>query len=133
MPDRLKTGASAPASPAYPSTWELVQAAGAQSPVEREIRKAKLNRTERAHLQELLDRIAAGRALPRDTTRIVGHHALMEARLDGNHRIFRLIYAPLANGSRVLLALLFTPKKSERLSPPDFKEAERRLKQHLAN
>jgi phage-related protein len=110
--------------------WELVRGSSGRSPVASEIRKAKLTPREAGALNRLARRIAAGSVFPKDVKRL-GGDGLCEARLDGERRIFRLLFAELAADEKVLLALVFTEKKRRKLPQHVLATARRRLQQHL--
>ncbi|MDR1824224.1 MAG: hypothetical protein LBR27_02630 [Bifidobacteriaceae bacterium] len=109
--------------------WQLVRGHGAVSPVERDVERAKLTPREAAGLDSLKDRIAWGEATAADVAHIQGY-PLLEARLKTRDRLFRLLYVEEAGTRPVLLALLFTPKKSGKLPPSVFETAVARLKVH---
>ena len=74
-----------------PKSWEWLRSASGASPAEKEVEKANLTKQEKTHLANLMQRIANDEVLPKDV-KFIKEHGLFEARLDGNHRIFRLLY-----------------------------------------
>ncbi|WP_328582653.1 type II toxin-antitoxin system RelE/ParE family toxin [Streptomyces sp. NBC_00370] len=83
-------------------------------PIRKEMDKCKLSKTELAKLRTLMERVRANRTLPGDVKSLGG--GILEIRLDGDRRIFRLLYAEEADGL-LLLALGFFQKKSQATPP----------------
>ena len=108
-----------------PKSWEWLRSASGASPAEKEVEKANLTKQEKTHLANLMQRIANDEVLPKDV-KFIKEHGLFEARLDGNHRIFRLLYVERGDGSR-LVAALFTGKKARRLPSTSFETAKKRI------
>lgn len=112
--------------------WQYYTGPGGGDIVLREIKKAGLTPWEVGRLEELMDRVACCRTLPGDVNPL--RDGVLETRLDGDRRIFRLAYAEV-NGGLVLLALHFFPKKKEReraavdLAISRLKEWKRRVSQ----
>ncbi|MGV9953863.1 type II toxin-antitoxin system RelE/ParE family toxin [Streptomyces cellulosae] len=90
--------------------WDFYRTDGSASPVQKELAKCKLTKTEQARLKMLMDRVKRGATLPGDVKPL--GRDLLEVRLDGDHRIFRLIYAEEKEGL-LLLGLTFFQKKSQ--------------------
>lgn len=106
------------------SQWQLYVSATGNAVVEREIRDSKLTISEQGLLQRMLDRIESGQTLKKDT-KYLKQFGLFEARLDGDRRIFRLLFAKRQGGS-ILLGLYFTAKKSMKLPKQALDTARRR-------
>jgi len=103
----------------------MYESASGRAVVKSEIEQARLTAYEAAQLSRLVDRIAAGETLKRDT-KWLKEYGLWEARLSGDRRIFRLLFAK-RSGSAILVGLLFTAKKSDRLPKSSFTTAQQRL------
>ncbi|MEV7777416.1 type II toxin-antitoxin system RelE/ParE family toxin [Kitasatospora sp. NPDC088351] len=106
--------------------WAFYEGADGSAPVNKELEKAGLARYELTKLAVLMDRVKARQTLPGDVKNV--GHDLLEVRLTGNRRIFRLLYAEETDGL-VLLALSFFQKTSRKAPPNELDTAERRLKE----
>jgi phage-related protein len=93
--------------------WELFTSGAGRAVVQKEIRAAGLSKVESAMLQKMLDRIASGNVLKKDVKTLKAHN-LLEARLDGDRRIFRLLFIKRGKG-KILVGLYFSAKKSRQL------------------
>ena len=113
-------------------TWVENAGPGIQEAVEKEIHKAKLSKQEATELERLVGRIARGTVFPKDSE-YLSQYGLWEAKLQGDRRTFRLLYAERGTGKLVLVGLLFTVKKSNRLPTSTFKAAKARLRVWDAN
>lgn len=109
-----------------PAEWVLYVSPSGHKVVEAEIEGCKLSKSEVAQLSKLLDRVRDGRVFPRDV-KYLKAEGLHEARLDGDRRIFRLLFAK-RKGTAVLVGLSFTAKKRDRLPESVFSAARKRLK-----
>ncbi|MEV5423151.1 type II toxin-antitoxin system RelE/ParE family toxin [Streptomyces cellulosae] len=105
--------------------WDFYRTDGGASPVQKELAKCKLTDTEKARLKVLMDRVQRGATLPGDVKSL--GKDLLEVRLDGNRRIFRLIYAEEQDGL-LLLGLTFFQKKSQATPLTVKRTASKRLK-----
>lgn len=105
--------------------WEWYETQNGSPRPEKELEQAKLSKTEKTQLANLLERIETGRVLKKDV-KYISNYDLYEARLDGDHRIFRLLYAQRSDGTK-LIAALFTSKKSRKLPTTTFKTAQSRI------
>lgn len=104
--------------------WDFYRTKDGACPVEKELEKCKLTGSERAKLLVLMERVQTRRTLPGDVKPLGGD--LLEVRLSGDRRIFRLLYVEQADGL-LLLGLVFFQKKTQ-ATPPAFKrKAKRRL------
>ena len=90
--------------------WEYYAAPGGGSPVVKEMQKLKLNAWEAARLDDVLDRVAAGRTLPKDVKAL--RDGVLEFKLAGHRRTFRMLFAEV-DGGLVLLGLHFFAKKTQ--------------------
>ncbi|MEW2266969.1 type II toxin-antitoxin system RelE/ParE family toxin [Streptomyces sp. NPDC047853] len=106
--------------------WDFYRTDRGASPVQKELDKCKLTKTEKARLKVLMERIKRGTTLSGDVKPLGGD--LREARLDGDHRIFRLIYVEEREGL-LLLGLTFFQKKSQATPLPAKRTANKRLKE----
>lgn len=104
--------------------WQLFTSDTDRAVVEKEIQDAGLSKREAATLQRLLDRIALGQVLKKDVKWLTDYK-LLEARLDGDHRIFRLLFVRRGRG-KVLVGVYFTAKKSTKLPKSVLKAAQER-------
>ncbi len=91
-----------------------------------DIRQAKLSPGEQRSLQEVLDRVASGQLLPRDVKHIT-EYGLWEVVFSGDRRTFRLLYAKRGKAELLLVGVLFTIKKKQRLSASTFATARTRV------
>ncbi|MEU0613468.1 type II toxin-antitoxin system RelE/ParE family toxin [Streptomyces albogriseolus] len=105
--------------------WEFYTTESGACPVRKDMAKCKLNRHETTKLRTLMERVRLRRTLPGDVKSLGGD--LLEVRLDGDHRIFRLLYAE-EEGGLVLLGLGFFQKKTQATPPVQKATANRRLK-----
>ncbi len=108
-----------------PKDWEFYTTASGHSPAAKEIGRAKLSQVESAQLARLMERISVGEVLHKDV-KYIPRYRMHEARLDGDRRIFRLLYAERADGTR-LIASLFTQKKAQTLPQKTFETAAKRI------
>jgi phage-related protein len=92
--------------------WEYYAAPGGGEVVEKELAGAGLTKQEAGRLEELMERIRT-RQTRKNDVQPVGKDVL-EGRLSGDSRIFRLFYAEL-DGGLVFLALGFAAKKARRI------------------
>ncbi|MEV6975196.1 type II toxin-antitoxin system RelE/ParE family toxin [Kitasatospora sp. NPDC093806] len=106
--------------------WSFYQGADGSAPVQKELQKADLAPHERARLFVLLNRVKDRQTLPGDVKDLGGD--LLEVRLTGDHRTFRLLYAEESAGL-VLLALSFFQKKSQKTPSNERSAAARRLRE----
>lgn len=97
--------------------WSFYETKTGGKPVDKELSKAGLTVQEKAKLYVLMGRVKNQATLPGDVKNIGDD--ILEIRLQGNHRIFRLLYAEEEDGL-VLLALCFFQKKQQK-TPPDHK------------
>lgn len=107
------------------SEWILYSSTAGRAVVESEIQGCALSADELGALQRMLDRIESGRALKKDT-KYLKQHKVFEARLDGDRRIFRLLFVKRRNNT-VLVGLYFTAKKSDKLPKAVFATTSKRL------
>ncbi|MEV7219916.1 type II toxin-antitoxin system RelE/ParE family toxin [Streptomyces sp. NPDC093681] len=105
--------------------WDFYRTNGGASPVQKELAKCKLTKSEQARLKMLMDRVKRGATLPGDVKSI--GKDLLEVRLDGDRRIFRLVYAEEEDGL-LLLGLTFFQKKSQATPLTVKRTASKRLK-----
>lgn len=91
-------------------TWQYYSPPGGGDPVLREIKKAGLTRGELGRLDEVMERVAEGRTLPKDTKYI--RDGVHQFKLHLQQRSYRLLYAEV-DGGLVLLALHFFSKKKQ--------------------
>ncbi|MFE7898642.1 type II toxin-antitoxin system RelE/ParE family toxin [Streptomyces sp. NPDC057424] len=105
--------------------WKFYTTEGGSCPIRKEMDKCKLNRFEKAKLRTLMERVRLRQTHQGDVKSLGGD--LLEVRLDGDHRIFRLLYAE-EEGGLVLLALSFFQKKTQATPPVQKLTANRRLK-----
>lgn len=105
------------------ATWDWYVAPGGGDVVGKELRSASLTKQEIGRLERARERIRT-RQTRRGDVKAVGK-GVLEARVDGDTRIFRLFYAEV-DGGLVFLALRFTVKKSRRV-PQDIATAQDRL------
>ncbi|MFE5583954.1 type II toxin-antitoxin system RelE/ParE family toxin [Kitasatospora sp. NPDC056531] len=106
--------------------WAFYEGADGSTPVRKELDRARLAPHEQAKLYVLMQRVKDRQTLPGDVKDL--GNDLLEVRLTGSHRIFRLLYAEEADGL-VLLALSFFQKKSQKTPSNERGTAERRLKE----
>lgn len=106
--------------------WVLYVSPSGRKVVEEEIKGCRLSKSEVAQLSKLLERIRDGEVLPRDV-KYLKAEGLHEARLDGDRRIFRLLFAK-RRGTALLVGLSFIAKKRDRMRGSVFKAARNRLK-----
>ncbi|MEU0512567.1 type II toxin-antitoxin system RelE/ParE family toxin [Amycolatopsis sp. NPDC006125] len=90
--------------------WQFYTAPGGGSPVEKDIRRANLAHHELGRMQEIMDRVAEGRALPKEVKYL--RDGVFEFKLNLSQRTYRLLYAEV-DGNLVLLALHFFAKKKQ--------------------
>jgi phage-related protein len=96
--------------------WAYYETSAGSSPAKEALREAGMSRPEAARLRTLQDRVAEGRATAKDAKKLKGYDNLWEIRLDGDNRIFRLIFSPVHKGDEeclVLLALHYFSKKAQ--------------------
>lgn len=105
--------------------WELYVSASGSAVVEKQIQDSGLTSDEVAELQRMLDRVERGEVFKKDV-KYLKSEKLWEARLDGNRRIFRLLFAKRRHNT-VLVGLYFTPQKKNKLPQSVFKTARTRL------
>jgi phage-related protein len=91
--------------------WDYYAAPGGGSPVEKEMKKARLTEWEAGRLEYMLEQMENG-AARRGTDYKPLRDGVWECLLDGHNRTFRLMYAEV-NGGLVLLALRFISKKKQ--------------------
>lgn len=101
--------------------WQFCTSASGRPYVKEEIQKAKLSAYELGQLSALMDRVARGEVLEKDT-KYLKQYELYELRLFGANRSFRLLYAKRSDG-RLLVAALFVAKKAQKLPRPDYEKA----------
>ncbi|WP_327680831.1 type II toxin-antitoxin system RelE/ParE family toxin [Kitasatospora sp. NBC_00458] len=106
--------------------WSLYQGADGSAPVQKELQKADLAPHERAKLFVLMNRVKDRQTLPGDVKDLGS--GILEVRLTGDHRTFRLLYAEQAGGL-VLLALSFFQKKSQKTPSNELGAASKRLRE----
>ncbi|MEU7483546.1 type II toxin-antitoxin system RelE/ParE family toxin [Streptomyces sp. NPDC042319] len=104
--------------------WVLYATEGGARPVIKEREKCRLTETEKGKLLKVLERVERRQTLPGDVKSLGGD--LLEVRIDGNRRIFRLVYAEV-NGGLLLLALHFFQKTTQATPPQVKRTANRRL------
>ncbi|WP_455359052.1 type II toxin-antitoxin system RelE/ParE family toxin [Streptomyces sp. SYSU K21746] len=121
-----KSGARAGAGWALGREWDFYTTEGGACPIKKELAKCKLTRTEQAKLRTLMERVRLNQTLPGDVKSLGGD--LLEIRLDGDHRIFRLLYSEESSGL-LLLGLSFFQKKSQATPPGRKLTANHRLKE----
>lgn len=90
--------------------WLYYAAHGGGSPVTKDIQRAKLKLHELGRLQEVMDRVAEGRALPKEVKYL--RDDVYEFKLNLAQRSYRLLFAEV-DGGLVLLALHFFSKKKQ--------------------
>ncbi|MBB6171544.1 phage-related protein [Nocardiopsis mwathae] len=90
--------------------WEFYSSPAGRDKIADDIKRARLSRSELARLELLLQRIAERSTYPRDVKAL--RDGVFEGRPDGDHRIFRVVYAEVACGV-VLLALHFFEKRRQ--------------------
>ncbi|MFF1903190.1 type II toxin-antitoxin system RelE/ParE family toxin [Kitasatospora sp. NPDC058218] len=106
--------------------WSFYEGVDGSTPLVKDLQKARLATHERARLFVLMNRVKQRQTLPGDVKDL--GNDLLEVRLTGDHRTFRLLYAEESEGL-VLLALSFFQKKSQKTPPNERGAAERRLKE----
>lgn len=106
--------------------WQFVRSANGGDPVTRDLQKCKLNVHERARLSVLMERIR-DRTTQQGDVKPLGD-GLLEARLSGDGRIFRLVYVEV-NGGLILLGLHFFQKRSQQTQRREIRAAQKRLKE----
>ncbi|MGW3299187.1 type II toxin-antitoxin system RelE/ParE family toxin [Streptomyces rubiginosohelvolus] len=105
--------------------WDFYRTDSGACPVQRELKKCKLTTEEQAKLKVLMQRVIDNKTLPGDVKSLGGD--LLEVRLDGDHRIFRLVYSEVSGGL-LLLGLMFFQKKTQATPLTVKRSATRRLK-----
>ncbi|MGW6850313.1 type II toxin-antitoxin system RelE/ParE family toxin [Streptomyces virginiae] len=105
--------------------WDFYVTEGGACPVQKELTKCKLTRAENARLKILMERVRTRQTLSGDVKSLGGD--LLEVRLDGDHRIFRLLYAEESDGL-LLLGLTFFQKKTQATPAVPKATAKRRLR-----
>ncbi|MFD8967447.1 type II toxin-antitoxin system RelE/ParE family toxin [Streptomyces sp. NPDC059568] len=105
--------------------WDFYTTEGGASPIKKELAKCKLTRAEQAKLRTLMERVRLNQTLAGDVKSLGGD--ILEIRLDGDHRIFRLLYSEERDGL-LLLGLSFFQKKTQATPPGRKLTANRRLK-----
>lgn len=75
----------------------------------------------------LMTRIESGETFARDTGKIAGRKNLYEARLTEGGNEYRLYYAPMPGGQRILLAVHFQRKGSQGAQQRAIRKASDRL------
>lgn len=109
--------------------WEYFDAPVlAESRLLKEMQKAQLARSDLIALDRLMDRVAAGTAIPDGDFKYVQAQGLWEVRLKVDKRSFRLLYSRERGAKFVMVALHFVPKKSQKLPGKTFETARKRLK-----
>ncbi|WP_329489671.1 type II toxin-antitoxin system RelE/ParE family toxin [Kitasatospora sp. NBC_01246] len=106
--------------------WSFYEGADGSTPLVKDLQKARLASHERARLFVLMNRVKERQTLPGDVKDL--GNDLLEVRLTGDHRTFRLLFAEEGEGL-VLLALSFFQKKSQKTPPNERGAAERRLRE----
>lgn len=106
--------------------WDFYTTEAGASPVKKELTKCQLTQREQAKLRTLMERVRTRQTLPGDVKSLGDD--LLEVRLDGDHRIFRLLYAE-ERGGLLLLGLCFFQKKSQATPPRHKRSAKGRLKE----
>ncbi|GAA2491526.1 hypothetical protein Ahu01nite_028630 [Winogradskya humida] len=91
-------------------TWDFYKTAAGAVPVHKELDKHKLNAMELAKLQTIMDRIAEGRAQPKDVKSL--RDGVLEVRVRVGKRQLRMTYAEGGDGL-ILLALHFFQKQRQ--------------------
>ena len=94
----------------------------------KEMQKAHLTRSDLIALDRLMDRVAAGTAVPDGDFKHLRVEGLWELRLKVDRRSFRLLYSREGGTKFVMVALHFVPKKSQKLPRHTFETARKRLK-----
>lgn len=107
--------------------WVYFDRKGADSRIAKEIKGCRLSDYELARLAALLERVASGRARSGADIKYLKGEGLWEVRFLADKRTFRLLYSPEGPGTLVLVALVFVPKKSQRLPKSVFDTARHRL------
>ncbi|USX50617.1 type II toxin-antitoxin system RelE/ParE family toxin [Lentzea sp. HUAS12] len=88
--------------------WDYYTAPGGGCPVEKEMQKLKLSPWDAVRVEEAMDRVAAGEAMPGEVKYL--RDDVLEIKIDGAQRTYRMLYAEL-DGGLVLLGLHFFAKK----------------------
>jgi phage-related protein len=104
--------------------WDFYRTKDGACPVEKELEKCKLTRAEQAKLYVVMDRVQTRRTLSGDVKSLGGD--LLEVRVSGDRRIFRLLYVEQSEGL-LLLGLVFFQKKTQATPPAVKLKAKRRL------
>lgn len=91
-------------------TWEYYTAPGGGSPVIKDMQKLGLTRWEAARVEAALNRVAAGRALPKEVK--ILRDGVSEVKINCSSRTFRMLFAEL-DGNVLLLGLHFFAKKTQ--------------------
>jgi len=104
--------------------WDFYRTKDGACPVAKELEKCKLTSSERTKLYVVMERVQTRRTLPGDVKSLGGD--LLEVRVSGDHRIFRLLYAEQAHGL-LLLGLVFFQKKTQATPSAVKVKAKRRL------
>ncbi len=105
--------------------WSMYTTEVGACPIQKDMAKCKLTKTELAKLRTLMKRVQLNRTLPGDVKSLGG--GILEIRLDGDRRIFRLLYSEEDDGL-LLLGLSFFQKKSQATPPTRKLTAVMRLK-----
>lgn len=105
--------------------WQFYSTDQGACPVQKELDKCRLTNAELVKLRTLMARVQRRATLPGDVKSL--GEGLLEVRLDGNRRIFRLIYAE-EHGGLVLLGLTFFQKKTQSTPSSAKRAASKRLK-----
>lgn len=91
--------------------WEYYTAPGGGSPVEKDLRRARLTKWEAGRVDFVMTRVADGEArIGKDCKPL--RDGVSECLIDGHDRTFRLMFAEV-DGGLVLLALHFISKKKQ--------------------
>ncbi|MGV9265516.1 type II toxin-antitoxin system RelE/ParE family toxin [Kitasatospora sp. NPDC003701] len=104
--------------------WEFYEGSDGSTPVKKELAKCQLSTPESAKLRTLMQRVVDRQTLPGDVKNL--GKGMLEVRLSGHQRIFRLLYAE-EEGGLVLLGLAFFQKKSQQTPSNDLNAARKRL------
>lgn len=90
--------------------WVFYIAPGGGDPVGKDMQKLRLTGWEVARLNVVMDRVADGRALPGEVKAL--RDGVLEFKLDGQRRTFRMLFAEV-DGGLLLLGLHFFAKKTQ--------------------
>lgn len=92
--------------------WEYYTSSSGRDPVAKELRKLRLTEWEAGRLDDAMEALAEGRGRPGTDFKFL-RDGVLEARVDGLNRTFRMFYAEVEDRP-ALLALHFISKKKQR-------------------